>query len=281
MTYVLIFILTAILSTHGMRFAQGRGCRMDWVGVWLYLTASVSALGWVLGKSLPVTGTDAFFGSLAGLALGLTYLLFVGTIRRFGVGIAHLTRQLGLAIPILASLFIWGESELLTPLRALGLVLVFAALPLMSKPNALPHERHRAGLWLLPVMLFACAGLAKVLFKAYGELPGRGHTDSYLIFLCAGAGVLVLGRALGERRGFQRRDLLFGLLIGLDNALLNFSRVRAIESVAGTKVFPTMSLGVILLSLTLAAIIWKERFRGRVLVGMALAVLALILVNWK
>ncbi len=281
MVYVIIFILTAILSTHGMRFAQGRRCRMDWVGVWLYATSTACAAAWVVANDLPVTSTDAVQGFIAGVALGLTYLFFVGTIRRFGVGIAHLTRQLGLAIPILASLFIWGELELLTPLRVLGLALVFAALPLMSRPAALPHERHRAGLWLLPVMLFAFAGLANVLFKAYSELPGRGHTVSYLIFLCAGAGVMVLGRALGERKGFQRRDLLFGLLIGLDNALLNFSRVRAIETVAGTKAFPTMSLGVILLSLTLAAVIWKERFRGRVLVGMALAVLALILVNWK
>lgn len=59
---------------------------------------------------------------------------------------------------------------------------------------------------------------------------------------------------------------------------MNYFRVRALETELGVRAFPTMSVGVILLSALVAVILWKERYDKRTLAGMAAGLLALVLI---
>jgi len=274
--YVILFIITAVASTHWLRFCQARECRMMWVGAWLYITsAACTALG-AYAAGRPISVDTANYGLMAGIALGGAYLFFNATIREMGVGIAHLTRQLALSVPILASVLVWREN--IAGTRGIGVALVFVALPLMARPL----EPLRAGaarwVWFLPAGLFITAGLMNAVIKAYAESASAGNTSGCVLFLLIGAGAVVLMRAVHAGEPLRVKEVFYGAVLGLDNAILNYSRTRAIEICQGIKVFPTMSLGVILLSLTLAFLIWKERYRGRVLAGMLLAILALILI---
>ncbi len=276
MIYLLLFVLTAVASTHWLRFAQGRRCNIAWLGAWTYLTAAACTAGWLAARRQAMPLPAVAYGLAGGLALGLTYLSFFLTIKHFGVGVGHLTRQMALVVPVLASIFIWSEKVPLA--RGVGLAMVFVALPLMSRPTKRLERRAPSRLVLLPASLLVLAGLTNTLTKAYAALEIPGASKVYLLFLLLGAGSVSLLYAAGGRIRPQRRDLLFGLVLGLDNALLNYSRVRLVETEEGVKAFPAMSLGVILVSIVLAMVLWKERFRGRVLVGVALALLALALI---
>ena len=276
MIYIILFIITAVASTHWLRFSQARNCRMMWVGAWLYITSAACTALVAYADGRPINIDTANYGLMAGFTLGGAYLFFNATIREMGVGIAHLTRQLALAVPILASVLIWREN--IAGPRGIGMALVFVAVPLMARPLEPLKAGRGRWLWFLPAGLFITAGLMNTITKAYAESASAGNTAGCVLFLLIGAGAIVLMRAVHVGEPLRRKDAFFGAVLGLDNALLNYSRVRAIEAHPGVKAFPAMSLGIILLSLTLAVLIWKERYRGRVLAGMVLAILALILI---
>jgi hypothetical protein len=71
----------------------------------------------------------------------------------------------------------------------------------------------------------------------------------------------------------------YGVVIGAVNVILNFCRVRGLEVYPGTHAFPTMYLGAMVLSLTAAVVLWRERFRGRALAGVVVALIALALIH--
>jgi len=277
MTYVILFVLTSLASAHGIRFAQVCGCRMRWLGALAYISALACAGAWAGASGARVPASSAWLGLAAGLTLGLTYLAFNAVIRKFGVGVAHLTRQLSIVAPIAASILVWMEP--VPPRRALGLCLALAGVVLMGRPVERDSLRGRGLWWLLPFALLITAGATNTLFKTYTETERTAAVPSYLLFLFGGAAASTTLVAVLTEGCPGWRDLLFGLVLGLDNAAMNYFRVRAIGSDLGVKVFPTMALGVVLASLFLAMILWKERYRGRVLAGVLAALCALALIN--
>jgi drug/metabolite transporter (DMT)-like permease len=278
MLYLIGFMLTAVCSTHGMRFAQGRGCRMAWVGVWLFVAAGVTSSIWTLALGLPIPTEAITYGLAGGVCLSATYLVFTVCIRLFGVGVAHLVRAISLAIPVLACIIVWHEKVGI--LRGIGLGLVFVTLPLLGKPNATSSARkHRHYEWMLLVALFVLSGLTNVIFKAYCQFNIADGAIPYTIFLFLGAtiGSLVAGFGSGARS--QWKDFGYGAIIGLVNVLLNFCRLTALTTEDGVRAFPTMYLGGLVLSIIVAVLVWKERFRGRTLIGVILALVVLVLIR--
>ena len=279
MTHLILFIITAVMSTHLIRYGQARGCRMAWVGALTYVTAVACTALWVAVERTPIQSAAIGLGLSGGTALGVTYLFFNATIRRFGVGVAHFTRQLAVIVPILASLLIWHEP--LNLLLGAGIVLVFVALPLMCRPLEIRPGTVKAWPILLPTALLASGGATGTLFKAYAVRNIIGGQPPYLLFLFGAAAATVTCIAIATGEWPDGKDILHGIILGLVNVLLNYFRVRGLETELGVRAFPTMSIGVILLSAAVAAILWKERYRGRVFVGMVVAIIALVLINLR
>ena len=78
-----------------------------------------------------------------------------------------------------------------------------------------------------------------------------------------------------------RKEVLLGLVLGAINLASNYCFYKAIANLEPYVIFPTMAAGVILVSSGVAAVVWKERYPVRVLIGMVMAGIALILINVK
>lgn len=61
--------------------------------------------------------------------------------------------------------------------------------------------------------------------------------------------------------------------------LANVSFLVALERAPGYIIFPAISIGAILLASLLAVFLWAERYRGKVVLRIVIAVFALILIN--
>jgi len=64
-------------------------------------------------------------------------------------------------------------------------------------------------------------------------------------------------------------------------ATIGFAFIRALGQWKAILVFPTTSIGTILLTSLTATVLWRERYCRRSLWGMGLAAAALVLLNWK
>ena len=77
------------------------------------------------------------------------------------------------------------------------------------------------------------------------------------------------------------RDYPPGLVLGALNVLINLFLLGALEQLPGAIVFPVSSAGGVLLVTVSSAFLWRERLGRAALSGVAVSIVALILINSK
>ena len=273
-----IYVLSAVTSTHLIRFGQKLGRRMVWVGALLYVTAGVGCGLWALFVVPAGIGwSPAICGLVTGALLGGTYCLYNATIRQAGVGVAHSMRQVSVVLPFCASVVVWADP--LGPLGAAGAGLAILSMLLLFRGSGKREARKSKTIAILPVMMWLLAGLTRVGFKAYAEqkIPEGRPVFLTCTFFVAGAAVMVLAMMTDGRP--DRKDVAHGALLGVVNILLNYLLVVMLAEKPGTMVFPLNAVAVLVVSSVAAMVLWGERYRGRVLAGILVAVAAVVLIG--
>ena len=113
-------------------------------------------------------------------------------------------------------------------------------------------------------------------FTQWGQRRVDGLFVFY-IFLFAGLFTLVL--LLKERRPITRRDLLFGALVGVPNFLSSRLLLAALTELPAFLVYPSYSVGVILIVSLLSFFLFRERLGRRQLAAVGMILAALVLLN--
>ena len=249
-------------------------------------------------------------GSGVGLLFVAGFVLLGRAIREAGVSLATAIMRLSVAIPFLASWLIWGEVP--TPGQAAGLVVAGLAFLLISSPRPTdPGPRPRrvaarpprvAGAktdgvgvstsWASPArplvafallgLLFLVGGVVDTSFKLFEEEFADENSRALFLLMVfafaflAGSALLSWSVPRGRRRP-GRRDVGWGILLGLVNYGSATFMLAALREVPGTVAFPVNNVAVVLLALLLGMGLWREPTSHRQRIGLVLAVVALLL----
>ena len=211
-----------------------------------------------------------------GTAQGLLYLgtlvILQGNIRKNGVILSATFARLGLVVPMLFAIAAFGELPSLA--QWAGFLLSCAAIWIIRTQEG-GTASHRWGLLLLLV----CNGLTDSLAKIFEEVGSRALDGYFLLitFLVALAASLVLMVVKGERLG--RREILYGCLVGVPNYGSVFFLLRALTQLPAVLVYPTFSAGTILAVSLVGVLAFRERPGRRQWCGLALILVALVLLN--
>ena len=81
----------------------------------------------------------------------------------------------------------------------------------------------------------------------------------------------------GERPG--KIELLYGVMVGLPNFLGSRFVLLALKSVPAVVVYPTRSVGVLVVITLIGTTVFKERLSKRQLAAMAVIIVSLVLLN--
>ena len=275
MIWILIAIIMCAAFGNIMRYAQQRGLNMAWIGALNYVAAATASwLFWIAKGAQPLTWYAVCFGTITGISFIAAYFLMVPCIRTAGVGITQAVQQLSVVLPILASIFIWGEKPGLV--CTIGLVLILVAFPLLARGKAVPQS-VTGGNFRVILVLFITEGIAGLLMKAYSQnMPNQEAAYLCFVFSAAATGSLLAAIRMAQPGGM---DAVYGVSLGLANFFACVTCLYALGQLPGFIVFPSISIGAILLASAAAVVLWGERYRGKALWGMAIAVIALILIN--
>ena len=95
-----------------------------------------------------------------------------------------------------------------------------------------------------------------------------------------GAAALTAGTVwVLQRRGIRWLDVACGAAIGAANGLSNLFTVKALHVLPGTVVYPFYSAVGLLITVAVSRVAWRERFGALGTAGIALAGVAIVLVN--
>ncbi|MBL7713480.1 MAG: DMT family transporter [Chitinophagaceae bacterium] len=217
---------------------------------------------------------------LMGAGFILVFNLFAYCTKTGGITAATVANKLSLVIPVIFSIFLYGEQ--LSAVHLCGIVLAFPAVYLASASGAQQQEKVHLG-WI--VLLFLCSGLLDTAMKYAQQryLPTQESQAVYTIHLFAVAGaigtlILVFLLITGRQR-FSLRNLAGGLVLGIPNYFSIYYLVRMLNSnfIKSSAMIPLSNIGVLFASSSFAILFFREPMNARRWLGLALSLVVIVL----
>ncbi len=251
-----------------------------------YIVAFLAAIPsvWHSG-ALDVSRRAILTGGSMGVSYFLAFFFAIYAVRWIGAAGSTVISALSLVVPIICGIFVWQEQP--NAFQSAGIVLALLSLLLISNKRAKPsevlepptNERHFGFLMLLIFFaLCGCARLAQAAFKhvCAGEPASHFTLASFMLAAIPSALLLIV-----RRKPIRRSELGFGMLMGLANALQIQFMIKALSDLDSYIVFPVASAGGLMLTTLVATWLLSERLSRIAYMGITLACLALILLNWQ
>jgi drug/metabolite transporter (DMT)-like permease/dienelactone hydrolase len=261
-----------------VRFGQRRNGNLLAIGAANYVVASLSFLPVFYLVTTHVSRQTVLVGAGGGLIYATAYFLLLPVLRAKGVAISTAVMRLSVVLPMLLSLLLWQEVP--TAVQAAGAGLAFAALPLLALGRARGTVPLTGKQPLAPlVALFLFNGACLCVQKVYQTTGAFAERPAFFMALFGTAALYAGTVWLIKSRQLSPVDLAIGALLGLVNAAANFANLAALDLYSGVVFFPVTAAGGLVFATLFAAVVWRETPSKWGALGIALAVVAVALVN--
>lgn len=280
MIYLILSICCSVTVAVLLKLAKRYQINVAQAVLWNYLSAII--LGYIFFR--PDLDTISKTPSTVVLAIGIIlpvlFLLLAASVRHIGIVKTDIAQRLSLFIPILAAFYLFGEH--FNQLKIAGLIVGFIAIFLtMIRKSTVKSEAYA---YLYPIFVFIGFGVIDVLFKKLALDQSIPYTSSLLVVFgisfTVAAGIL-LYNAVVKKEKVQLVNFACGLVLGcfnFGNILFYMKAHRAMAENPST-VFAAMNMGVILLGSCIGILVFKEKVSKLNYVGIAMALVAILLIT--
>ena len=276
--FLILHVAGSVSFGHIMKWALRRNCSLVAVGAVNYLVASIGGFLLALVVLSPSLDTTGYLAALlGGLSYVVSFYFYYQSIRLTGVSISTSVIRLAVLPAIVVSILVWGEHPLAH--QVVGICLILVALPLLSRQPSDKSVNLAGPVWGWLLALFATTSGGSVAAKLF-TVSGNPLSKPLLLGVWFGIAAVVALLALGRQHLRPTRDdLPLGILLGVVNVGGNFAMLAALDYLPAAIVFPAASGGGVLLVAVTSALLWGERLSRPALLGIAVSLPALVLVN--
>jgi drug/metabolite transporter (DMT)-like permease len=217
-----------------------------------------------------------------GLLLPALFLVIAASVRASGIVRTDIAQRLSLLIPLMAAFLLFNE--LLTRYKIIGITIGFAAM-ICSIPSKQKSSAGRQGnaSWLYLLIVFAGFGIIDVLFKKIALFKDISYTTSLFIIYILAFVVSLIFLAIQisrKKTRFSWPHILIGWVLGVVNFGNILFYIKAHQALASTPstVFAAMNIGVVVLAALVGLIAFKEKLSVLNKAGIAMAIIAIVIV---
>lgn len=243
------------------------------------------------GEELEWSGGLIALGGFTGALFIAGFFLLSLATDLAGMGLSVGVMRVSVVIPFVASWVIWDEVPSIA--QGAGLVLAGVAFFMISRKNR-PERNVLMGrngddasplkIFAVLALVFVVGGLVDTMMKAFDEEYGADNSRALFLLLIFGV-AFSLGLAIKLRdylRGARpdSKTLLLGGLLGVVNYGSVEFLLRAIRALSGPFVFPANNIAIVIGAALLGVFFWRERLSHLNWLGLAIASVALVLLNF-
>ncbi|CAL2084763.1 conserved membrane hypothetical protein [Tenacibaculum sp. 190524A05c] len=251
-----------------------------------YIVAFV--IGYIYSDvKIPITTIpqqDWFYGALfLGFLFITIFNVMAITSQRNGLSVASVSGRMAVVIPIVFGVVLYNES--VGVIKIFGILMALIAVYLTSvKSN--DSKGFQSGSLLLPVLLFLGSGAIDTLLK-YTEI-NYVPTEKVSIFSASIFGVafvfgviFLLFQMLTKKVELSIKNIIAGIALGIPNYFSIEFLIRAlkIEGIESSVLFTINNVSIVLLTTLFGLFLFKERLENRNWIGVAIAIVSIVLIT--
>ena len=219
---------------------------------------------------------------LTGFWFIFTYLLMTASTQRSGVTVTSLSSKLSVVLPTLAGVVLFSEK--LNFVATMGIVLALVALVLVVGGKNATDKDIKIN-WLLPVLIFFGTGTGDILMKLTEQQntsDDMGFMIAFIYFIAMLFGFLVVAFDLIRSKSkWQWKNAIGGITLGVINFFSTFCVYNAMRCFDNVVLFPVYNIGVVCLTTLTGWLLFKEKLTWKNYLGLAIAIIAVILITLK
>lgn len=278
MIYLLLAVLCSALISVIMRISEKYVksklgmLAMNYVmcGVLAALYTGPS-LGMPMGEG---AGMVLVLGVLGGVLYLGGFVLLQWNIHRSGVVLPATFMKLGVLVPTILAVTVFGETPRWT--QIVGVAAALAAIVMMQGGR---QDAKKGGNVCGLIALLLMGGSSDALSKVYEQIGPQALKDHFLLCIFITAFVLCAALCLLRRQRPSLSDVAFGLLIGVPNYFSSRFLLLSLSEVPAVAAYPSYSVGTIVLITAFGVLLFRERIGRRKMAALGVILAALVLLN--
>lgn len=276
MGYLLLAILSSALVSVCMRLSTDKvKGNVGMLAMNYVMCMAVAGAYTGYGNIFPAVdglGKTIGMGAINGILFLAGFVFLQMNVKKNGVVMSSIFMKLGLLVPMVLSIFLFGEIP--APLQIVGFVIAVVAIFMinMGGESGAVHAK-----WALIVLLLS-GGSADAMAKVYEEIGVPALSSQFLFYTFAMAFLLCVMLMVFKKEKLGKMEVLYGLLVGVPNYFSARFLLKSLESVPAVIAYPTSSVGAILVITMAGVIFFGEKLTKRqwVAVGVIIAAIALL-----
>ena len=188
-----------------------------------------------------------------------------------------------MALSVLAMIFFYRES--VSILKALGILLAFTGVILVTYQKKNTNQRVESAFWMLVVLFFGSSMLDLILNYSQKSLLGSLTPSLFSAFgfgLAGMIGLMILSiQLLRGKAKIALRNIGAGIVLGIPNFFSIYLLLIAYQSsgLSDSNVVTIVNIGIVALSALLGWFLFKEEMPVQKVFGLVLSVLAIALIS--
>ena len=223
-----------------------------------------------------------FFTSLFLGALFVSiFFVMAMTAQRNGISVTSIAGKMSVVIPVLFGIILYNES--VTFLKIAGIIIALVAVYLSSVKE---QKSTKNGTLMFPILLFLGSGTIDTLLK-YVQVNFVADEDVALfsgsLFGIAAifAGIILIIKTIKKRASFGFKNIIAGIILGVPNyySIIFIMKALQYKYLESSTLFTINNVAIVLLSALVGLLLFQEKFSLKNKIGVALAILGIVLVT--
>ena len=279
MIYLFLYLLLLSLFCHSMHFAQRRKGDLLIIIPINYVIAAAASMVIVFIDDGDVPWNNRLvmtLGVINGVVFFVHLLFILESFKIAGTGITMTLIQSACILPALFAHLVWPETETMSAARWTALAIVPFAVALMRPPQS--ESRHltlKDDLILLVSILGV--GVTFSIHKVVEANTDDAGEKGYQAVLFFAAMVSSVVFALIRRKKPTQLDTYLGIWGGIVNTATLRTLMLGLKGLGAVKFYLASGPALVVINIFIGLALWKEKITRRQLLGVAAAIVVVVL----
>lgn len=231
-----------------------------------------------------ITSSEWFIHAicLGSLFISIFYITAL-TVKYSGIAVASIAGKLSLIIPTISAYFLYDDAFGVYKVMGILAAVVAIFFTIYTKENT--QKKKSFSYFLYPLFILAGNGI----IDTYANYNQRYYVDAedfnfFLVFVFGTAAVMgwvvLFSRYIALKETIALRSVFFGILLGVPNYGSMYFLIQALEKsgLESSSFFPVNNICIVLFSCLSAWLLFHEKLSKLNIIGIILAIVAIILI---